>query len=154
MLQKLKQYYKTYSPYIFELRDVRVAGLVVFGIIVLLISWSGVKSIETNYQLQKQISKLRQETAVAELENSNSRLRNQYLKTDQYLDLAARQNFGLAKPGETELIVPRNVALGYTVEQPVAQKEVRAASGKQPAYQKNVQAWVNFFLHRVDNPEA
>lgn len=154
MLQKSKRLYKTYYPYIFELRDIRVAGLVVFGIIVLLISWSGVKSIETNYQLQRQISRLRQETTVAELENSNAKLQNQYLQTDQYLELAARQNFGLALPGETELIVPKVVALKHTVAQPIAQKEVKKASGKLPAYQKNLQAWVNFFLHRVDNTEA
>jgi len=40
----------------------------VFTVIVLLISWSGVKSIQTNYGLQKQISKLQQENDVAKLQ--------------------------------------------------------------------------------------
>jgi cell division protein FtsB len=154
MIQKIQKKFKQYYPYLFELRDVRVAGLVVFGVVVLLISWSGVKAIETNYQLQKQISRLKQENAVAELKNSNSKLENQYLQTKQYLELSARQNFGLAQPGETEVIVPKSVALANTVAQPVSQSDVKQATGKLPTYQKNFQAWVNFFLHRADNPDA
>jgi cell division protein FtsL len=106
---------KKYYPYIYELQDIRVAGMVVFGIVVLLISWSGVKSIDTNYQLQKQISELKQENDVANLDNQNLQLQNQYYNSNQYLDLSARQNLGLAAPGETELIVPKDVALKYTV---------------------------------------
>jgi len=154
MIPKAQKIIKKYSAYLLELRDIRVAGLVVFGVVVLLISWSGVKSIETNYQLQKDISRLQQENAVHNLENSNLQLQNNYFKTDQYLELAARQNFGLALPGEKELIVTKDVALGHTVDQPKAQSEVKQATGKLPRYQRNVQAWVDFFLHRVDQPDA
>jgi cell division protein FtsB len=148
MLQKAKLAFKTYWPYVYELRDARVAGLVVFAIIVLLISWSGVKSIDTNYRLQREISRLQQQNAVYKLNNSNASLQNDYYKTDQYLELSARQNLGLAQPGETELLVPKDVALSYTVEPPKSQAATAKASSKQPGYQKNLQAWVNFFLHR------
>ncbi|MCA9325180.1 cell division protein FtsL [Candidatus Saccharibacteria bacterium] len=150
MIQKLQRLFKKYYPYVYELRDIRVAGLVVFGVVVLLISWSGVKSIETNYHLQQEISRLQQENDVAELENSNAKLENEYLQTKQYLELAARQNFGLALPGEKELIVPKEVALKYTVRPPKAASEVKQATDKLPTYQKNLQAWVDFFLHRTE----
>jgi cell division protein FtsB len=142
---------KKYLPYLNQLQDIRVAGLVVFGIIVLLISWSGVKSIDTNYRLQREIARLQQENKVLELNNSNSELQNDYYKTDQYLELSARQNLGLAKPGETELIVPKEVTLKYSAAPPATTAATAKASSKQPAYQKNLQAWVNFFLHR-QNP--
>jgi cell division protein FtsB len=148
MIEKAKTLFNKYYPYLFELQDVRVAGFVVFGIVVLLISWSGVKAIDTNYKLQKQISQLHQENQVFELDNANTQLQNEYFKSNQYLELSARQNLGLALPGETELIVPKSVALKYTVEPPSEKAKEAQASAKTSAFQKNFQAWVNFFLHR------
>jgi cell division protein FtsB len=150
MYQKIKTLLERYGviDFILRLQDIRFAGLVVFVIVVLLISWSGVKAIETNYQLQKQISTLQQQTAVQRLKNTNLQLQNQYYNTNQYLELSARQNYGLAAPGETELIVPKDVALAHTVPEPTAKVAAANPSDKQPFYQKNFQAWVNFFLHR------
>jgi cell division protein FtsB len=148
MLQKAKELARKYWPYIYELQDIRVAGLVIFGIIVLLISWSGVKAIDTNYQLQRQIVRLQKQNELAKLDNSNTALENDYYKTNQFLELSARQNLGLAQPGETELSVPKDIALRYAAAVPKASTAAIKASNKQPTYQKNLQAWVNFFLHR------
>jgi cell division protein FtsB len=135
--------------YVLQFRDVRAAGLLLFLVIVLLISWSGIKVIDTNYRLQKQISQLDQQVQVANLGNTNVKLQNDYFQTDQYLEIAARQNFGLAKAGETVLNVPQNVALAHTVNLPDPdQVEAKKTQAKQPAYQRNFQAWINFLLHR------
>lgn len=133
--------------YLQRLGDLRFTGQLVFAVIVLLITWSGVKSVQTNYGLQKQISALKQQVNVQKLQNNNMALQNDYLNSNQYLDVSARQNFGLAAPGEKELIVPQDVALSYTVNVPSNTPQVSAAA-KQPAYQKNFESWVNFFLHR------
>ena len=148
MTEKLTALFKRYYPYINELQDVRVAGMVVFAVVVLLISWSGVKAIDTNYKLQKQISELQQQNQVYELDNANAQLENDYYNSEQYQELSARQNLGLAMPGETEVTVPKDVALRYTAQPPSGQTKQAQAQSKQPAYQKNMQAWVNFFLHR------
>lgn len=134
------------SDFVRRLGDTRFAGQVAFVVIVLLISWSGIKSIQTNYELQKQISGLRQQTDVQKLQNNNLSLQNNYFKSNQYLELSARQNFGLAAPGEKEIIVPQGVALAYTVDPPSG--KTPSASDQQPTYQKNFQSWVDFFLHR------
>jgi len=146
--QTLQNYFETAFRAALGLRDIRVAGQVVFGIIVVLVSWSGVKAIDTNYQLQQQITTLQQQNDLQQLENSNLGLQNDYYNSDQYLELSARQNFGLGLPGEKELIVPKNVALAYTV--PISSSDGTSAKPavEAPAYQKNIQAWVNFFLHR------
>ncbi|HVW23085.1 MAG TPA: septum formation initiator family protein [Candidatus Saccharimonadales bacterium] len=152
MQTKISQITNQTSDFIRRLGDVRFAGQVVFVIIVLLISWSGVKSIQTNYQLQKQISALKQQNSVAKLQNNNLALQNQYYNSNQYLELSARQNFGLAAPGEQEIVVPASVALSYTVTPPTS-AAVSKAAGKQPSYQKHFQSWVDFFLHRQNaNP--
>jgi cell division protein FtsB len=135
--------------YILQFRDVRAVGLLLFVVIVLLISWSGIKVIDTNYGLQKQISEYDQQVQVQKLANTNLKLQNQYYQTDQYIDISARQNFGLAAPGETVINVPRQVALKHTVNLPdEEQVQVTQTKSKQPAYQRNFQAWINFLFHR------
>ncbi len=149
MLFKLEPYIALARTYVLSLRDVRNVGLLVFTAIVLLISWSGVKSIQTNYGLQKQISQLQQENQVQKLENTNLALQNQYFGTSQYLEVTARQNLGLAAPGETELLVPKNVALAHTVKQPSG-SATPSEVPEQPFWQRNFRAWMDFFLHRGD----
>src|SRR5690242_16883915 len=112
MFEKIKNY--PLRPLVRQLKDVRVVGFLVFGVLVLLVSWSGVKVIETNYELQKQVSRVQQENQVAELENNNLKLQNQYYNTDEYLELTARRQFGKGAPGEKLLIVPQEVALAHT----------------------------------------
>jgi cell division protein FtsL len=148
--QKISKFIKQAVHYGLMLRDVRVAGQVLFVVIVLLVSWSGVKAIDTNYQLQQQIATLDEQNKLQQLENNNLQLQNDYYNSNQYLELSARQNFGLGAPGETELVVPENVALAYTVSEPAA--PAPKPNSEPPAYQRNVQAWVNFFLHR--NPST
>lgn len=149
MNEKHKLNLEKIYEYALQFRDVRAVGLLLFLAVVLMISWSGVKTIDTNYRLQKQISRLEQQVQVQRLKNTNTKLQNQYFETNQYLEVAARQNFGLAAPGETVLNVPQGVALAHTVDLPDAEQvEVRKTIAKQPAYQRNFQAWINFVLHR------
>jgi cell division protein FtsL len=147
MQTKINQFKQKALFYVQRLGDMRFTGQLVFAIIVLLITWSGIKSIQTNYDLQKQISTLKQQIVVAQLQNNNLALQNSYLDSNQYLELAARQNFGLAAPGEKEIIVPQSVALSYTTNLPTTTPQVTANS-QQPGYQKNFESWIDFFLHR------
>ena len=140
----IEHYQKQLTDLAGRFRDIRFTGQVVFAGIVLLISWSGVKTIQTNYELQKQISALKQQNAVHTLENKNLDLQNQYFKTDEYLELSARRNFGLGKPGEKELLVPESVALAYAPEVAAAKTDEAAKN----THTSNFQAWVNFFLNR------
>jgi cell division protein FtsB len=147
VLEKIKTY--QHHPYIQQFKDVRVIGFAVFGVLVLLVSWSGVRVIETNYELQKQVAEIQQENQVAELENNNLRLQNEYYNTDQYLELQARKQFGKGLPGETLLLVPKSVALAHTVE-PAKEDDKQAAksSPNKPLYQRNFEAWREFFTHK------
>ena len=152
MLEIIRRYYN--HPVVTQLRDVRSLGLIIFACIAVLVSWSGVKAIQSNYKLQQQISQLQQENDIQRLKNDNQRLKNKYYNTPQYLELAARQNFGLAAPGEKELIVPKEVALAQVkgiipVSTDMTPVLATVVDAKQPFYQRNLQAWLNFFLHRT-----
>ena len=144
---KLDPYAVGIRAYILSLRDVRNVGLLVFTVIVLLISWSGVKSIQTNYGLQKQAAQLQQENQIQSLENDDLALQNEYYNTNQYLELTARANLGLGTSGETELIVPQSVALAHTVKEP-SSSPVTSVVPKQSVWERNFEAWMDFFLHR------
>jgi cell division protein FtsB len=145
MQDKIKQILR--HPKAAALNDTRVLGLLAFGVIALLVTWSGIKSIQTNYELQKQISELTQQNNVKKLENTNLKLRNQYFKTDSFLELAARRQFGKAAPGEKVYVVPKSVALANSIE--IAKpKDVKAErEANKPTYQKNLEAWRDFFFH-------
>jgi cell division protein FtsB len=147
MSEKIKTKLTTYFK---SLSDVRILGQTFFAILVLLISWSGVKAIQKNYELQKQISRLEQEVEIQELQNENQRLNNLYLDTDQFLELSARRQFGLGAPGEKLLVVPKETALKYTID--IKQEnETKSQKSNKPTYQKNYEAWISFFFRKSQN---
>ena len=148
MLEKIKKL--SDHSYFQQFRDVRAIGLAVFGVIALMVTWSGIKAVQTNYGLQKQISSLQQQNGLAMLQNNNLKLQNQYLNTDQFLELSARREFGLAAPGEKVLLVPENVALAHAIDLSADKSSSSQAvtSIDKPVYQQNFEHWVDFFLHR------
>lgn len=149
METKISKYQTLLLNYAQRLRDVRLIGLIMFAIVVLLMSWSGVKVIGTNYTLQKEIAGLEQQNRLHDLSNTNLKLTNDYYQTDQYLEIMARQNFGMAAPGETVLAIPKSAALARTVDMPDTERtQQKETESKRPAYQRNFQAWMNFLFHR------
>ncbi|MEK7059649.1 MAG: septum formation initiator family protein [Patescibacteria group bacterium] len=149
-MQINSEYKKQALFYARQLGDARFVGQLLFVVLVLMISWSGIKTIQTNYDLQKQITALDHANTLQKLQNDNLALQNQYFKSNQYLELSARQNFGLAAPGEKEVSVPASVALAYIVDLPTSGKRTEAKA-KQSASQRNFESWVDFFLHRQNN---
>lgn len=136
------------SDLIQRLGDVRNLGLIAFGVIALLVTWSGIKVVQTNYDLQKQISAMRQQNRVKQLANSNLALKNRYYETDQYLELAARRLHNKALPGERLLIVPEAVALNHSADVPEPEPVDKAASAEAegPWYERNFNAWLDFLF--------
>lgn len=147
MLEKIKTYEK--HPFVQNFKDVRFLGFLLFGVLVLLATWSGVRVIETNYDLQKQITQIDQQNSLQKLQNSNLKLQNEYYNSDTYLELTARKQFGKAAPGEKLLLVPKGVALAKTKELPKDDdKQAQTTSANQSKYQQNLQAWMNFLFRK------
>ena len=134
-----------------QLTDVRNVGFYIFAVIVLAIAWSGVKTVQNNYELQKQIATLNQQNEVLKLSNQNSALQSQFYETDQYLELAARQNLGFAAPGETVLLVPKPVAMKYVDSSLSAKQDDsgnESANAAKSKFAQNFQDWRDFLLGR------
>lgn len=121
-------------------------GLYLFGFIVIMVSWSGLKTIQQNYKLQQKIAVLEAENELGKLENQNSELKNKFYETDEYLDLAVRRQFGKAEPGEKLIIVPKEVALSKV--EPYKQANVSTVNSEDESndskYISNIRAWREF----------
>jgi cell division protein FtsB len=133
-----------------QLLDPRNIALYIFGVIVLAIAWSGARTVQNNYQLQKQIATLKQQNQLLSLGNGNTFLQNEFYKSNTYLELSARQNLGLALPGEQELVVPKATAMKYVDPKLAAAAASPASTPKdtRSKYVKNLEAWRDFLLGR------
>ena len=129
-----------------QFQDVRAVGLIIFGLIVIMITWSGIGAIQTNYNLQKQISQLNQENNNQVLENKNLELQNQYYNTNQYLELQARALLGKGQPGETLILVSKTDAYSQLSTEP--KSVLQSSNPQKPKYQQNFEAWMSFYFHR------
>ncbi|MBW3568550.1 septum formation initiator family protein [Candidatus Parcubacteria bacterium] len=131
------------------LSDVRLVGLIMFGVVAVLVAWSSLKTLQVNYELQKKEAVLRQKNTNQKLSNENLKLKNTYLETDEYLELTARRQFNKAAPGEKLYLIPEEVALSKTAELPLDQPETKEELDKsKPKYQQNFEAWLDFLLQR------
>lgn len=148
MLAKIKHLPDKATSALQHLADGRLIGLGLFVVVALLIAYNSVKVIETNWRLQKDVAQTEQQNQLQELANQNMKLQNEYYDSPQYLDIAARSTFGLAAEGETVLIVPESTAMRYIVDLPGDEPAQAADTNGQPAYQRNFQAWMDFFLNR------
>ncbi len=145
-MQKIKTYLQA-IPWR-SLGDLRTIGQIVFVVIVLMISWSGVKTIQSNYELQKQVATFQQQNQLQQLENDNLELQNNYFNTNQYVELSARQELGLGDAGETELLVPTNVAMAALAVIPSQNTPIEKPAAHQSTYERNFEDWMDYFLHR------
>lgn len=146
----IEKTFNAVTHFIRRLSDLRFLGQVIFVIIVVLVSWSTAKAIQANYDLQKQVASKQKENQLQQLRNDNLKIKNQYLETDEYLEITARRQLGKAAPGETVVIVPNNVAMRYTVASSIKSDEEvqKTADESRPFYQKNLEAWGQFFFRR------
>ncbi len=146
MVQKIKNVTISIIHYA---KDVQVVGLVVFCVILLLVSWNGLSAIQSNYELQLEITELEEQNKVRELAKNNLELQNQYFNTDQYLELEARRQFGRAAPGETVVLVPKEVALSRVADvQLMRVEEVELVAPQKPLWQQNFESWTDFMFGR------
>lgn len=142
----MNQNKKDISQKIKTLSDTRVLSLIAFGVVALLVTWSGVKVIQKNYELDKKITISKQKNEVQKLENENMRLKNEYFRSAQYLELSARRQFGKAAPGERLYVVPESVALSKTIDIPKDQKITATNTKAKSKAQQNFDAWMNFLF--------
>jgi cell division protein FtsB len=122
----------------FSFNDLLLIGAL---LVALGLAWNTITAMQRNYRLQQKYDHLKAEVELQQLENQNLKYNIAYLKTNDYLELAAREKFSKAAPGETLVYLPGS---GAEQQAPVAKSEsvVKVASSK--GWRANVQAWWRF----------
>ena len=103
--------------------------------------WGSLGVMQRNYDLQKTIDYKQQQLQLAQLQASNLQLVGRYYQTQEYQELAARQDLGLALPGESVLVLPPNTQAAKDADT-VAQAQVSAPIQKV----SNFTQWMNFLF--------
>ena len=108
-------------------------------------AWGSVTTMQRNFSLQKEVDARQRQLELTDLEVQTLQYQQNYYKSDEYKDLAAREHLGLASPGEKVLFLPPN---SPAVKREAERANADPASASQPAVgsaPSNLQQWVNFF---------
>ena len=112
-------------------------------VIAVSLSLNTVSVIERNYTLEQEVESLQEEISILSLENENLKFNIEYYKTDDYLEVAAKEKFSKRGTGESVVVferdefTPTNTALSFeTVEQEEQQAD----------FKENFNAWWDFLF--------
>ena len=116
---------------------VLLLALVVAGALM----WNTVVAMQKNYRLQQKYNRLTAEVELQEIENQNLKYQIAYLKSDGFLELAARDKFNKAAPGETLVYLPGS---GEEQRSVVAVSKAPKQPERQTGWRANLQSWRQF----------
>jgi len=138
---KIKQYiYKVRHNYMTVNNMIIVIALfVALGFV-----WGSLNAMQKNYGLQKDLDEKQKELTIDQLENKNLQLEGLYYQTDEYKELAARRDVGLAKNGEKLLILPNNTDLALQIDKKTSNTVSRQTTNQKN--ESNIQKWINFLF--------
>lgn len=101
--------------------------------------WGSLNVMQRNYKLQKELDDKSRQLLVAKLDNQNAKLSQRYYNTTEYKELAVREKLGLAEPGESVLILPKN-----SQEVINSDKELQKSNVVLEVKKSNFQQWIGF----------
>lgn len=125
-------------------RDVLTTNnLIMMGAVVIAVSWAwgSVSVMDRNYKLQRELDDKSRQAKLVQLEKDTLQYQQNYFKSDEYKELAARQTLGLVAPGESVLILPPNSAAAQSEDNQQAK-----TTPKPVVQQSNFQLWMNFLF--------
>lgn len=121
-----------------HLLTIQNAGLAIAFVVALSWVWGAVVTLQKNYQHQQQVDINTQKIAVLKLQNQNYQFQQAYFKSDEFLELSARQKLGLALPGEKLVILPSSEDITDTVQ--------TATAPVTTEQEDNFSQWLQFFF--------
>lgn len=105
-------------------------------------AWGSVEVVQKNINLQRQVDDKQRQMKLVQLETDNLAYEQKYYQSIEYKELAARERFGLARPGEKVLVLPPNTPEAKAFDQK-ANTTVELQETVQPS---NFQQWMNFLF--------
>lgn len=135
-MQHLKHIYNKYK----HLVTIQNAGLALAGIIALSWVWGAVATLQKNYVYQREVDENSHQIELMKLQNQNYQYMQAYYKSEEYLELSARQKLGLAKPGEKLVLLPSSEGVVDTAG------KTEAVTDKPMAEESNFSKWLQLLF--------
>ena len=104
-------------------------------------AWGSISTMQTNFEAQKSVEAQKKQVELTKLQVDTLTYQNNYYKSAEYQDLAARTNLGLASAGEKMMILPPNSAAVRQADKEEEQKETVTHSEKPGT---NIDQWLLF----------
>ena len=105
-------------------------------------AWGTVSQMQTNFAAQKAVDEQKRELRLTELQLATLKYQQNYYKSDEYKDLAARTKLGLVSPGEKVLVLPPNSQA--VIDQDAADEKTTAEGVSQAPKGTNLEQWLKF----------
>ena len=139
MIKKITYYLKLLAKNITN-PELIAGSVIAITVVAVTINTSSV--IMQNYTLERDVRVAEQKVTIAQEELETQKLKNNYFKSDAFLDIATRKQLSKGLPGEKLIIVPKSIALTYvpaggTKADVVASKDKVSSSS-------NIHKWMQF----------
>jgi cell division protein FtsL len=97
--------------------------------------------IMQNYTLERDVQIAEQKVSIAQAELDTQKLKNEYFKSDAFLDIATRKQLSKGANGEKLIIVPKSVALSYVPTIASTDKQIPKTNDDNSS---NIHKWLQF----------
>ena len=114
-----------------------------FLVLALVITWATVNQIDRNHELEKKVIKEKILVAVLQEQIQNQTIENEFLKTDYFVELAARDQLGWIKEGEQQPLILSQFKINQIKEAYQARNPAPAPVMASPT--SSLQQWWYFF---------
>ena len=104
--------------------------------------WGSVQAMQKNYELKRTVENKRRDAELIELQTRTAEYEQRSLQSTEYKKLAARQELGLADPGEKVIILPPNSATATQADL----ENNRNTPPKATPKPSNISQWANFLF--------
>jgi len=115
-----------------------VALVVAFGW-----AWGSVSMMQRNYTLQRKVDTKERQLTLTKLEVQTLEYEKRFHASSEYQELAARENLGLANPGEKLLVLPPNTQQAIDYDTRLTKEAVVPVEVLAPT---NIEQWLTFLL--------
>ncbi len=106
-------------------------------------TWGSIDAMSRNWSLAQELMNRQRERAILELEVETLELENEYYRSHEYQELAARKYQGKMLPGETMVYLPDNSAEAVNKHKVV---EDSAESTIATTTMSNIEQWMAFLF--------
>lgn len=105
--------------------------------------WGSVQAMQKNYELKKRVDDKSRQAKLVELQTKMLEYKQNYLKSEEYQKLAAREYLGYGDPGEKLLILPANTTQAVAQDAKFDNAQKTADTVQKPS---NMSQWMNFLF--------